>query len=193
MFSEDLFRQQTGEDFTKFYEEYNPKLISFISNICKDRDMAYDIATNSYIAAFDNILSYNKDIAKFSTWLFTLAKNKTLREISINKRISYQEILNEDSCEELVKDDGFDVEDKAKIILEQIQNLPEPYKIVIDLLINKKMKYSEISIFLGDEKNPKNLNTIKSWIRKGKSLLKDLSEKEFNKKITKIHEFTKYT
>ena len=193
MFSEDLFRQQTGEDFTKFYEEYNPKLISFISNICKDRDMAYDIATNSYIAAFDNILSYNKDIAKFSTWLFTIAKNKTLREISINKRISYQEILNEDSCEELVKDDGFDVEDKAKIILEQIQNLPEPYKIVIDLLINKKMKYSEISIFLGDENNPKNLNTIKSWIRKGKSLLKDLSEKEFNKKITKIHEFTKYT
>ena len=189
MFSEDLFRQQTGEDFTKFYEEYNPKLISFISNICKDRDMAYDIATNSYIAAFDNILSYNKDIAKFSTWLFTIAKNKTLREISINKRISYQEILNEDSCEELVKD----VEDKAKIILEQIQNLPEPYKIVIDLLINKKMKYSEISIFLGDENNPKNLNTIKSWIRKGKSLLKDLSEKEFNKKITKIHEFTKYT
>ena len=193
MFSEDLFRQQTGEDFTKFYEEYNPKLISFIGNICKDRDMAHDIATNSYIAAFDNILSYNKEIAKFSTWLFTIAKNKTLREISVNKRISYQDIVAEDiHDDEPTKHELFDVEDKAKIIIEQIENLPEPYKNVMDLLINKKMKYNDISIFLGDENNPKNLNTIKSWIRKGKSLLKDLSEKEFDKKIINEHEFSKY-
>ena len=155
--------------------------------------MAHDIATNSYIAAFDNILSYNKEIAKFSTWLFTIAKNKTLREISVNKRISYQDIVAEDiHDDEPTKHELFDVEDKAKIIIEQIENLPEPYKNVMDLLINKKMKYNDISIFLGDENNPKNLNTIKSWIRKGKSLLKDLSEKEFDKKIINEHEFSKY-
>jgi DNA-directed RNA polymerase specialized sigma24 family protein len=54
MNTEYLFKQQTVEDFSKFYEEYN-------------------------------ILSYDK----FSTWLFTIAKNKTIREINLNKRTVY--------------------------------------------------------------------------------------------------------
>lgn len=189
MFSEDLFKQQTGEDFTKFYEEYNPKLISFIANICKNKDMAQDIATNSYIAAFDNMLSYNKEISKFSTWLFTIAKNKTLREISISKRISYEEIEFIDKSEEEKQEDTiFDDKAQAKIVIEQINNLPNKYKDVMNMFLVEKLKYVTISETLNV-----NLNTIKSWIRKGKSLLRDLSEIEFNKIKNNTNEFTKYS
>jgi RNA polymerase sigma-70 factor (ECF subfamily) len=189
MNTEYLFKQQTGEDFSKFYEEYNPKLISFINNICKDKDMAQDIATSSYITAFDNILSYDKEIAKFSTWLFTIAKNKTIREINLNKRTVYQDIITEDSV--IIEDiqDTEDITDKEKvdIILEQINNLPYPYKEVMELFIVKKAKYADISLLLD-----KNINTIKTWIRKGKQILKQKSEEEIKKK-EKLNGISKYT
>ena len=148
MNTEYLFKQQTGEDFSKFYEEYNPKLISFINNICKDKDMAQDIATSSYIAAFDNILSYDKDIAKFSTWLFTIAKNKTIREINLNKRTVYLDIIADEVAEDTQDIQPDDITDKEKvdIILEQINNLPEPYKEVMELFIVKKKNYVDISL-----------------------------------------------
>jgi DNA-directed RNA polymerase specialized sigma24 family protein len=62
---------------------------------------------------------------------------------------------------------------KVDIILEEINNLPEAYKEVMELFIVKKKKYVDISLLLN-----KNMNTIKTWIRKGKQILKQKSEQE---------------
>jgi DNA-directed RNA polymerase specialized sigma24 family protein len=75
--------------------------------------------------------------------------------------------------------DSEDITDKEKvaIILEQIDNLPAPYKEVMELFIVKKTKYVDISLLLN-----KNINTIKTWIRKGKQILREKSEEEIKKK-----------
>jgi RNA polymerase sigma-70 factor (ECF subfamily) len=172
-FSEELFKQKTGEDFSSFYEEYNPKLIYFINSICKNNQMAQDIATDSYMDAFDNILSYNKEKAKFSTWLFTIARNNTINEIKVLKKTLHEETF--DIIEEKEEVDPF-IDEKASIVIEQINNLNEPYRDVMKMILLDRKSYKDISI-----KYNKNINTIKSWIRKGRSLIKDLSEKEFNK------------
>ena len=178
MFSEDLFKEQTGEDFTSFYEEYNPKLLYYINNICKDTQLAQDIATESYLAAFNNILSYDREKAKFSTWLFTIARNNTYNELKHNKKVSYVEIM--DIEQEEIEEESF-VDEKAYIIMNGINTLPHPYNIVMDMILVKKSTYDDVSVEFSTDGIPKNINTIKSWVRKGKSLLKDLLEIEFNK------------
>jgi len=72
------------------------------------------------------------------------------------------------------------------VMVDQINNLKEPYKTVIEMREIKKMSYDEISKKLG-----KNLSTIKSQIRNGRSILiKDTKDKF--KKIDEVYEGRKW-
>src|SRR6201996_2062903 len=128
MFSEEIFKEQTGVNFTSFYEEYNSKLIYYINSICNDTEMARDIATDSYMQAFNNILSYDRSKAKFSTWLFTIAKNHTINEIKYNKRYIIENLSSYDDINEVYTED-ISVCDKAKYISDNIETLKYPYNI----------------------------------------------------------------
>jgi RNA polymerase sigma factor (sigma-70 family) len=75
---------------------------------------------------------------------------------------------------------------KANVMVDQINNLKEPYRTVIEMREIKKMSYDEISKKLG-----KNLSTIKSQIRNGRSILiKDTKDKF--KKIDEVYEGRKW-
>ena len=52
---EKIFKQKTGKDFSTLYQKYYPKLIYFISKICKDVQKAEDISTDSFIVALEKI------------------------------------------------------------------------------------------------------------------------------------------
>lgn len=176
MFSEELFTEQTGENFTEFYKEYNNKLIYYISTICNDKEMAKDIATGSYIHAFDNILSYDKSKAKFSTWLFTIAKNRTINEIKSNKKYLIEDIsLHEDDGESDVYQEDIYFYDKIEFIKTNIKKLKYPYNEVMKMVLLEKKSYKTVS----ETFNNKNINTVKSWVKKGKTILKQMLEKEF--------------
>lgn len=71
---ETLFKEKTGEDFTTVYKKYYPKLISYTTEICKDRGVAEDISTDSFILALEEIKHYDKEKINFSTWLFNITK-----------------------------------------------------------------------------------------------------------------------
>ena len=65
-------------------------------------------------------------------------------------------------------------EKKARIMVEKIQELKEPYRTVIEMREIKKMAYKDIAETLG-----KNLSTIKSQIRNGRAILVKETETEF--------------
>ena len=183
MFSEEIFKEQTGVDFSSFYKEYNPNLIYYINSICNDVEMARDIATDSYMQAMNNILSYDKNKAKFSTWLFCIAKNHTINEIKHNKRYVIEDISSYDDVTEAYDEDPFSVE-KALYVKDNIQKLNYPYNIVMNMILLENRSYKDISEYFDD----KNINTVKSWVRKGKSLLRNLLELKFGLYKNKIIE-----
>ena len=65
---------------------------------------------------------------------------------------------------------------KAKIMVEKIATLKEPYRTVIEMREIKKMAYKDIAEVLD-----KNLSTIKSQIRNGRAILVKETEEEFRK------------
>ncbi len=139
--------------------------------------MSKDIATHSYIQAFEKISSYDKNKSRFSTWLFTIAKNHTFNELKYNKRYIIEEFSEIDNKEETYLED-ISINDKFNFVKENIENLKYPYNIVMNMILLENKTYNDVSEYFND----KNLNTIKSWIRKGKNLLRELVEEKFNLK-----------
>jgi RNA polymerase sigma-70 factor (ECF subfamily) len=182
---ESIFRERTGNDFTTLYKKYYPKLIYFTNKICNDIQKAEDISTESFIIALDKIEKYDNTKSQFSTWLFTIAKNLTFQDLKNSKKsvsmdVEYdsdgttmKDFINtiEESDKEQINDI---ILEKAKIMKEQISQLKEPYKTVIQMREIEKMAYQDIADKLG-----RNLSTIKSQIRNGRHILISKTEKEF--------------
>lgn len=184
---EKVFVERTGKDFTTLYKKYYPKLIYFTSRMLETNKMdiqyAEDISTDSFLTAFEKIEKYEKDKAQFSTWLFTIAKNLALQSIKNNKKQISLDIEFDDegtTMKDFIQEEESDVEKqaihekKAKIMVERIQELKEPYRTVIEMREIKKMAYKDIAETLG-----KNLSTIKSQIRNGRAILVKETEIEF--------------
>lgn len=181
---EQLFKERTGKDFSVLYNKYYPKLVYFTNKICNDSYKAEDIATDSFMTAFDKIDKYEKDKSQFSTWLFTIAKNIALQELKVDKKtvsldIEYdgegttmKDFLKTDDYE-LNMNDIYDL--KADIMRKHINNLKKPYKEVIEMREIQKMSYKDIA-----NKLDLNLSSLKSRIRMGRHLLIKSTEKEFS-------------
>jgi RNA polymerase sigma-70 factor (ECF subfamily) len=183
---EKLFVEKTGKDFSTLYKKYYPKLIYYTSKMCNDPQKTEDIATDSFMTAFEKIEKYESGKAQFSTWLFTIAKNLALQAIKNDKRsvsldIEYddegttmKDFIPQDFQNEIEVFESNDL--KAEIMTNQISQLKEPYKTVIEMREIKKMSYQDISDTLG-----KNLSTIKSQIRNGRAILINETKGEFKK------------
>ncbi len=178
-----IFKQKTGKDFATLYQKYYPKLIYFVSKICKDVQKAEDISTDSFIVALEKIDKYDSEKAQFSTWLFTIARNLALQDLKIeNKSISLdiefddegttlKDFIQETESNEAI----YDVYNKkANVLKKHISELKEPYKTVIEMREIDRMAYKDIADLLG-----KNLSTIKSQIRNGRHILMEQSKREF--------------
>jgi RNA polymerase sigma factor (sigma-70 family) len=184
---EKVFVERTGKDFSTLYKKYYPKLIYFTARMLETNKMdiqyAEDISTDSFLTAFEKIEKYEKDKAQFSTWLFTIAKNLALQSIKNNKRqISLDVEYDEEgtTMKDFIREDEpeteryFANEMKAKLMMDSIYELKEPYKTVIEMREVKKMAYKDIAETLG-----KNLSTIKSQIRNGRAILVKETEEKF--------------
>jgi RNA polymerase sigma-70 factor, ECF subfamily len=182
---EELFIEKTGKDFTSHYTKYYPKLVYFVSKIVNDTQKAEDITSEAFTLAFDKIDKYDNEKAQFSTWLFTIAKNAALQSLKEDKRSISLDIEYDNegtTMKDFISHDNNDdtelshsiIDKKAKIMLEKISHLKEPYKEVIEMREIKKMAYKDISDILN-----RNLSTVKSQIRGARHLLMEQTKKEY--------------
>ena len=63
--------------FNEVFERYRGKVISWCNRIAKDRDTASDLAQEVFLKAYRFRDSFRGD-AKFSTWLYAIARNHCL-------------------------------------------------------------------------------------------------------------------
>lgn len=174
---EELIEQfQQGElaAFDKLVKRFRLPLFSFINRIVKNPGVAEDLIQETFIRLYLKKDSYCQ-IAKFSTWLFTIGSNlaKTeLRKRKVRRWISLSGYSDEDRPIDVEDkssspyDDAqrHDVREKLNI---EINKLPVVFREVIELRDVQELSYDEISSIL---KVP--LGTVKSRVNRGRQRLK---------------------
>ena len=176
---------QKNEDrlaYTELAIRYKDKLKSFVFRFINDDSTAEDFAQETLIKVYKKKHLY-KPVAKFSTWIYTIARNLANSELRKKKR------RKTFTLSELSKDKpNYDLIDKKtevgktiesefnlKEINNAIQKLPKSSRLVIILRDIEKLSYNEISNIVGVP-----IGTIKSRINRARLQLQ-LELKDFRK------------
>ena len=178
------FQNGDRDSYNVLVNRYKDKLTNFIFRFTGDIDSAQDLAQDTLLKVYIKKDSY-KEIAKFSTWIYTIASNLAKTELRKLKRRQTYSIsdLSTDDREFVIHrkdEDSFeDIEDthvSGAILEKSLMNLDEEFRNIIILRDIQELSYDEISKILQIP-----LGTVKSRINRGRFKLKDiLKEKGVN-------------
>jgi RNA polymerase sigma-70 factor (ECF subfamily) len=184
---ESLFKNTTGQDFSSFYSEHKPKLIWYLSKLTGNLEEAEDFAEEAFVQGLHKLEQYDPGKgAQIHTWIYTIGKNLVIKSykekqkipaISLDKEYDDNLTLSnfiayEDTEHEQI--DEIEVFKKAQLCEEAIYSLPEKYREVMIMRELQEMQYKQIA-----EKLDRNLSTVKSQIKKGRSLVMKRVERKF--------------
>ena len=176
---EDLILQfQNGDSiaFNLICERYSNRLVNFIFRFVYDMEEAEDLAQDTLVKVYKNKNSY-KSIAKFSTWIYTIAGNlaKTrLRQKKSRKTTPMSQIGKDDfNVIETISgnlEQGVKVDEEYENMLEKaLTKLPIDFRMVIILRQIQGLPYEDISKIVDMP-----IGTVKSRINRARKKLKEL-------------------
>jgi RNA polymerase sigma-70 factor (ECF subfamily) len=165
--------------FTTLVEKYKQPVTNLVRRTLRDETEAEDLAQNVFVQVWKSASRYESR-AKFSTWLFTIARNLCLNEIRRRSRHPAESLDaphpdQEDQPRHQIEDvKNFSPPDSllhgelALKIEEALADLPENQRTAILLCRQDELSYEEIAEVLGCS-----LSATKSLIHRGRETLKE--------------------
>lgn len=172
-------REGDREAFETLVVKYRQPVLNFVARTVQDATEAEDIAQHTFVQVWKSAARYQMS-ARFSTWLFTIARNLCLNEIRRRSRHPA------DSLDATVEDNGEEQPSRqhadrsaasAAEVLHQselfdkvnlaIGTLPENQRTALLLCREEETSYEEIAQILGIS-----LSATKSLIFRGRETLK---------------------
>jgi RNA polymerase sigma-70 factor (ECF subfamily) len=172
------FQQEDVEAFNEIVFRYKDRLVNFLYRYTGSKDDSEDLAQDTFLKLYRSKHLY-REIAKFSTWFYTIAIN--LAKTNLRKKVRYNAISisdidpDEEKDFELPASGQISPEDSANASIENvyiqnaINSLNEKFREVIILRDIQDLDYEEISKITDLP-----LGTVKSRINRGRERLKEL-------------------
>jgi RNA polymerase sigma-70 factor (ECF subfamily) len=165
--------------FAELVEKYKQPLFNFVFRTLRDETETEDVAQNTFLQVWKSRARY-EHTAKFSTWIFTIARNLCLNEIRRRSRHPAESL--EETHPEHDDQPSRQYEDKkgflptetalhgelARKIEEALAALPENQRTAILLCRQDELSYEEIAEVLDCS-----LSATKSLIHRGRETLKE--------------------
>ena len=178
-----LIKKFQGGEIQAYNElvfRYKDRLLNFIYRFLNDIDRSEDLVQDTFIKLYTHKNSY-QEIAKFSTWLYTIAANLArteLRKIKRRKTFSVSELSSDDkeyiiSSEEIDQSEEHLSQNFETKIQSALSDLPDDFKTIIILRDIQELSYDEISKIVDLP-----LGTVKSRINRGRLKLQELLKKK---------------
>jgi RNA polymerase sigma-70 factor, ECF subfamily len=165
--------------FTELVERYKQPVTNLIARTINDPTEAEDLAQNAFVQAYKSAHRYEVT-AKFSTWMFTIARNLALNEIRRRSRHRAESL-----------DQTFDGDDEHPVhqvadrrnagpteellsgeLVEKVEEalaaLPEKQRVALALCREDEMSYEEIADVIGCT-----LSATKSLIHRARETVKE--------------------
>ena len=165
-----ILRFQEGDinAYNELVKRYKDRLLNFVLRYFNNVEQAEDVVQDTLIKLYTHA-SYYKDVAKFSTWIFTIAKNNALTELRKNKRKKTDSLWTDDGqvIDINSKEESLDSKVQNEIAIGQLNKfldeIPENFRMAVVLRDFQELSYEEISKILEIP-----IGTIKSRINRGR-------------------------
>jgi RNA polymerase sigma-70 factor (ECF subfamily) len=166
------YRDGDVDAFEVLLHRHERKLFNFIYRLVGHREKANDLLQETFLRVVKNAQGYTRK-AKFTTWLYTIARNASideLRKMKLRRHKSFEQPTNPSGEGWAMKDrlsgsrdDGFHGTDAAEVrsrINEAMNHLSQDQREVFVMREIMQMRFKEIAEVVGTSEN-----TIKSRMR----------------------------
>ena len=164
------FQNGNEQAYIELVRRYRNRLMTFVFRFLGDMELSEDIVQDSMIKVYTH-KHYYKEIAKFSTWIYTIAGNLAKTELRKRKRrkVTLLSQMNTDDRKyeipstELKSEDIVQGEYAERDIQKAILQLPLHFRTVVILRDIQELSYEEISKIVNVP-----LGTVKSRINRAR-------------------------
>ncbi|MFH0926598.1 MAG: RNA polymerase sigma factor [bacterium] len=169
-------QRKNKEAFAVLVKKFEKPIFNFIIRLYGNYDVAAELTQETFLRSFQAIKSY--DVShKFSTWLFSIAKNLCIDELRKKNKVIILSADNDTISTELIDNTLSDIEfllkKEKKISLQKlILQLKIKLRTVLILRYFHDMSNQEISETLGI-----NINVVKLRLFRAKKVLLKMIEK----------------
>ena len=172
-------KQGDREAFAQLVEKYKQPVMNLVFRLLPDAAEAEDLAQQVFVQVYKSAARYEVS-AKFTTWLFTIARNLCLNEIRRRSRHPAdsldetapgdddQPLRTPADLKTLTAPDSMLREELYSKIEEAIASLPEAQRTAVLLCRHEDVSYEEIAKVLGVS-----VSATKSLIHRGRETLKE--------------------
>jgi RNA polymerase sigma-70 factor (ECF subfamily) len=152
---------------------YQRPLFRFLAGFAFDQAVVEELAQETFLRAYRNLAGYDTDKAKFSSWLFTIAKHAAMNEKArIHQRAPH---LDVSTSEAELSDrhsvpgahEALEAAERRSRVQRALHRLPEVLRSALVLAYLKELSMDDIAAIEGCS-----VGAVKSRIFRGKQLLR---------------------
>jgi len=158
------------DSFRLLVERYQGPVIRMIRNIIGDSHICEDIAQDVFFTAYKKLGSFDPNRSSFSTWLFTIARNRSINAMKKKSALTISALpettTHNDPLDNLVSKELFDELDQV------LETLGCRQKRAFVLAEFEQLSYQEIAEIEGIR-----IGTVKSRINRAKKKLRSVFER----------------
>jgi RNA polymerase sigma-70 factor, ECF subfamily len=159
--------------FAQLVQRYQRRVFNLVYRMLQQYEEATEITQETFLAAWQGLPAFRGD-ARFTTWLYRIAYNCSLKQLELRKRdralqvaLEAEQVL-EDTDNENRANAEIDARDRQALIQEHLSHLPAKYRIVLILRHLQDMTYEEMAEILTMP-----IGTIKTHLFRARNLLKE--------------------
>lgn len=154
------------DQFRRLVERYQQSMVRFAFGLLGNRHEAEEVAQDAFLSAYLNLDGFDSGRSAFSTWLFTIARNRCINTLKRKRTVIHNNVNS-------LLDRNADMPIHEQEFMQQLDSalaaLPTKQRAAFVLAEIEELPYAEIALI---EKTT--LGTVKSRIHRAKKQLRHL-------------------
>lgn len=162
--------------FAEVVTRYQRPLFGFLGRMGLSRGQAEDLAQETFLRAWRNLGKFDPDRGEFSTWLFTIAKNLAMNELSSathGREVAVDEDHPELPCARPQPCEALALEQRRESLRAALRKLPPAERCTVALAYIQDLELAQIAQIEGCT-----TGAVKTRLHRAKRKLYHLLEKE---------------
>jgi len=142
--------EDNSEKITEFYNNYHNKILLYLKSICRDADIAEDIAQEAFIRVQKSFHTFNPARGTFFSWVKIIARNLCIRNLQKHSRFEIDTDKTDLTADTRTgHEDDFIKNSLKNEIKTAIECLPEPEKSIVYYKYSYNLTLDEIASRVG--------------------------------------------
>ncbi|NOQ74446.1 MAG: sigma-70 family RNA polymerase sigma factor [Crocinitomix sp.] len=147
------YAQENPRGFEPLYNKYYEQILRYIYQRIDDKETAYDIASQVFLKALNNIHKYEYRGVPFASWLYRIAKSELYQSFR-DKKARRTVNVDTSNLSEMIDEMEEDTSDgNRQVLIQLIKKLKEDEVQMVELRFFEKRSFKEIGEILDITEN----------------------------------------